>query len=147
MPEQSRSRAELDFSSRFGRTAQRRLRQEQIIWLTTVDAHQVPQPRPVWFHWDGQTVLIFSQPNAGKVRHIARHPHVALHFNTDAAGGAVVVLLGEAVCMTGPVPSARLRSYMRKYRAGIRSLQMTPAQLVREYSVAISVTPTSLRGF
>ncbi|HZM91753.1 MAG TPA: pyridoxamine 5'-phosphate oxidase family protein, partial [Blastocatellia bacterium] len=46
----------LDFSSRFGRHANRRLRQEKIIWLTTVDSKNTPQPRPVWFHWDGQTV-------------------------------------------------------------------------------------------
>ncbi|MBI2997646.1 MAG: pyridoxamine 5'-phosphate oxidase family protein [Deltaproteobacteria bacterium] len=53
----------LDFSTRFGWHVNRRLRQEKIIWLTTVDSNNTPQPRPVWFHWDGQTVLIFSEKN------------------------------------------------------------------------------------
>ena len=59
----------IDFSSPVGRKIKRRLREEQTIWLTTVDAQITPQPRPVWFHWDGETLLIFSQPSAAKVRH------------------------------------------------------------------------------
>ncbi len=136
-----------DLNSRIGRPIKRRLRQEHIIWLTTVDSHNTPQPRPVWFHWDGQTVLIFSQPNTGKVRHIARNPGVALHFNTDADGGSVAVLLGEARCLTELVSPARLKSYLRKYRDGIKALQMTPAQMTQTYSLPIVVTPTALRGF
>ena len=60
----------LDFSTRFGRHVNRRLRQEKIIWLTTVDSNNTPQPRPVWFHWDGETVLIFSERHKAKLRHI-----------------------------------------------------------------------------
>ena len=56
----------LDFTSSVGRRIKRRLREEQIIWLTTVDGHLAPQPRPVWFHWDGETLLIFSQPHTAK---------------------------------------------------------------------------------
>ena len=82
----------LDFTTPIGQVIERRLQQEQIIWLTTVDAQGTPQPRPVWFHWDGETLLIFSQPGAAKIRHISRNPRVALNFNTSADGGAVGVL-------------------------------------------------------
>jgi PPOX class probable F420-dependent enzyme len=64
----------------------------KIIWLITVDADNRPQPRPVWFHWDGETVLIFSESNKAKLRHIARNPKVSLNFNTDEDGGDVAVL-------------------------------------------------------
>jgi hypothetical protein len=37
----------LDFESRFGRHAQRRLREDKVIWLITADAQKTPQPRPV----------------------------------------------------------------------------------------------------
>ena len=77
----------IDFNTPVGRKIELRLQQEQIIWLTTVDARQTPQPRPVWFHWDGESALIFSQTKAAKLRHIAKNPHVALNFNTDAEGG------------------------------------------------------------
>ena len=135
-----------NFDSSIGRTIKRRLRQEQIIWLTTVDSHSAPQPRPVWFHWDGQTVLIFSQPTAAKVRHIAHNPRVALNFNTDADGGDVGVLIGDALISREPPPPNRVKSYARKYKEGIKSLGMTPATLQAEYSVAILVTPKAVRG-
>jgi hypothetical protein len=38
------------------RVAQR-LREDAVIWLTTVAANGTPQPNPVWFLWDGHSVL------------------------------------------------------------------------------------------
>ncbi len=136
----------LDFTSTTGRRIKRRLRTEQIIWLTTVDVHLTPQPRPVWFHSDDETLLIFSQPHAAKVRHIQRHPRVALNFNTDVEGGDVGVLIGEAVLAAESVAPNRMRAYLRKYRQGIQDIGMTVASFHAEYSVAILVTPLALRG-
>ena len=135
-----------DFNSPLGRRIKRRLRQAHIIWLTTVDSHDTPQPRPVWFHWDGKTVLIFSQTAAAKVRHITHNPRVALNFNTDADGGDVGVLIGEALIPQEPLPSNRIKAYVRKYKEGIQSLGMTPATLQAEFSVVILVTPQAVRG-
>ena len=84
----------LDFHTQFGRHVNRRLREEKIIWLTTVDSENTPQPRPVWFQWDRETVLIFSQQNKAKLRHISHNPRVSLNFNTDGDGGDVAVLIG-----------------------------------------------------
>ena len=136
----------LDFTSPVGRRIKRRLREEQIIWLTTVDGHLAPQPRPVWFHWDGETLLIFSQPHTAKVRHIQRQPRVALNFNADAEGGDVGVLIGEAIIAEAPIASNRLKAYLRKYRQGIRDIGMTVASFQADYSVPILVTPLMLRG-
>jgi PPOX class probable F420-dependent enzyme len=136
----------LDFTSPPGRRIKRRLRDEQTIWLTTIDAHLTPQPRPVWFHWDSETLLVFSQPHAAKVRHIQRQPHVALNFNTDAEGGDVGVLIGEAAVATSPITPNRLKAYLRKYRQGIKDIGMTPASFQADYSLAILVTPLTTRG-
>jgi PPOX class probable F420-dependent enzyme len=136
----------IDFGSPIGRKIKRRLRAEQTVWLTTVDAQSTPQPRPVWFHWDGETLLIFSRPNAAKVRHIQRQSRVALNFNTDAEGGEVGVLTGTAVVATEPIAPNRLKAYLRKYRQGIKDIGLTPASMQTEYSQAILVTPLTLRG-
>jgi PPOX class probable F420-dependent enzyme len=136
----------LDFTLPVGRRIKQRLREEQTIWLTTIDAHLTPQPRPVWFHWDGETLLIFSEPHAAKVRHILRQPRVALNFNTDAEGGDVGVLIGEAAIAPGPIAPNRLRAYLRKYRQGIKDIGMTTAGFQADYSLAILVTPSMLRG-
>jgi PPOX class probable F420-dependent enzyme len=137
----------VDFTTRFGRHVNRRLRQEQIIWLTTVDSQNRPQPRPVWFHWDGKTVLIFSEPGRAKLRHIGCNPRVALNFNTDEDGGDVAVLIGAARISKRPAEPGRVKSYLRKYGEGIASLDMTVEEFRAAYGVPILVTPESLRGF
>jgi hypothetical protein len=45
------------------------------------------------------------------------------------------------------VRAARLKAYFKKYREGIESLGLTPAEFFAEYSIAIQVKPTALRGF
>ena len=137
----------VDFSSKFGRRVNRRLRQEKVIWLTTVDSHNTPQPRPVWFHWDGQTLLIFSEKNKAKLRHIAGNARVALNFNTDEDGGDVAVLVGDAEILQEPTDPARVKTYLRKYREGIKELEMTVANFRDAYAVPILVTPQAMRGF
>jgi PPOX class probable F420-dependent enzyme len=137
----------LDFTSRFGRHANRRLRQEKVIWLTTVDEENAPQPRPVWFHWDGETILIFSQKAKAKLRHIPHKAEVSLNFNTDADGGDVLVVFGEAKIWDERPDETRVKSYLRKYRDGIKSLGMTVAEFTESYSVPILVRPQHMLGF
>ena len=137
----------LNFTSRLGRRVNRRLRQEKVIWLTTIDEHDTPQPRPVWFHWDGKTVLIFSEKTKAKLRHIDQNPRVALNFNADEDGGDVAVLIGDAkISAAAPNPS-RVKTYLGKYRKGIKDLNMTVQAFREAYTVPILVTPQTMRGF
>jgi len=137
----------IDMNTPIGQKIEQRLQQEQIIWLTTVDSRRTPQPRPVWFHWDGETVLIFSQVKGAKVRHIADNPRVALNFNTDEEGGEVGVLIGEAVLLKEPVLAGRMKAYLEKYAQGIQDIGLTPEAMLGEYPVVILVTPLAVRGF
>ena len=138
----------IDLTSKLGRKARLYLRQEYVVWLTTVSSDLSPQPRPVWFIWDGASFLIFSQPHAHKVQHITARPQVALHFNTDETGDQdVIIFVGTATIDTTVPPAHKARAYLRKYRAGMEELGMTPEQFSRDYSVAIRVTPTTLRGW
>lgn len=137
----------INFETEFGERARQRLEQEQVIWLTTVDAKNGPQPRPVWFHWDGETVLIFSQAKTAKVRHIRHNPCVALNFNSTPDGGDVVVLLGEASILEGMIGDQRMKEYLDKYRQGIQDIGLTPESFQADYHVVILVKPAALRGF
>jgi PPOX class probable F420-dependent enzyme len=138
----------IDLTTKFGRKVKRHLKQEYVIWLTTTGSDLSPQPRPVWFIWEGSSFLIFSQPHAHKVQHIAARPQVALHFNTDETGDTdVIIFVGTAAIDTSVPPAHKVRAYLTKYRTGIKELDMTPEQFSREYSVAIRVTPTALRGW
>ena len=86
----------IDASTEFGVRVVRRLREETVVWLTTVTPSGAPLPRPVRFLWDGgDTVSIYSQPGA-RIRNIARNPKVTLNFDGDGQGGDIVVLSGLA---------------------------------------------------
>jgi PPOX class probable F420-dependent enzyme len=137
----------LDFHTQFGRHVNRRLRDEKIIWLTTVDSEHTSQPRPVWFQWDRETVLIFSQQHKAKLRHISQNPRVSLNFNTDQDGGDVAVLIGEAKIVDAPPDLSRVKTYLRKYREDIKGLGMSIEEFSHSYSVPILVTLQSIRGF
>ena len=137
----------LDTSTDFGARVARRLQEEQIIWLTTVGADGTPQPKPVWFHWDGQSFMIFSEPNQAKSRHIAANPRVSLNFHTDHQGGNVVVFTGEARVTDAAPPAARLAEYVAKYQEGIKRIGLTPEQMATTYSTKILMTPDKVRGF
>ena len=138
----------IDLTTKFGRKVKRHLRQEYVVWLTTLGSDLSPQPRPVWFIWEDDAFLIFSQPHAHKVRHLTAHPQVALHFNTDETGDKdVIIFVGTAILDSSGPPAHKVRAYLRKYRDGIVELGMTPEQFSQEYSVAIRVTPTTLRGW
>lgn len=136
----------LKFNTRLGRRIDRRLHKETIIWLTTVDAHNTPQPRPVWFHWDGRTMLIFSERDKAKLRHIARNPRVALSFNTDKDGDDVGVLIGDALILGESPPATRIQAYRRKYKEGIKDIGMTESQFRESFAIPILVTPAAMRG-
>ena len=113
----------LDTTTEFGARVVRRLNDEQIIWLTTVDSQQMPQPVPVWFLWDGATFLIYSQPNTPKLRNIARNPQVALHLDGDGRGGNIVVLTGTAQIIDSAPLATEAPVYLEKYREGIKRIR------------------------
>lgn len=137
---------DLDTTTDFGARVARRLQNEQIVWLVTAGADETPQPSPVWFHWDGATMLIFSEPDAPKIRNIARNPRVALHFDSDGSGGNIVVLTGEARVLDDAPSVEEVPAYLEKYAEGIERIGMTPEQMAATYSAAIRVTPGKVRG-
>ena len=138
----------IDFTSDFGRVVKVHIGDQYVIWLTTVDSTLTPQPRPVWFVWEQESFLIFSQAKAHKVAHIRKNPKVALHFNTDESGDKhVIVFTGEASIDTDSAPAHLVPAYFEKYKEGIAGLDMTPEAFSREYSVALRIHPAELRGW
>jgi PPOX class probable F420-dependent enzyme len=126
--------------------AAKRLREEAIIWLTTVRADGQPQPVPVWFLWDDRTFLIYSRPNQQKLRNIAHNPRVALNLNSDERGGHVLRIEGRAEIDRQAPPATEVAALVEKYREAIARIGMEPDSFARAYSVAIRVTPTRVSG-
>lgn len=136
-----------DTTTEFGQRVERRLGEEIVIWLVTAGADGTPQPSPVWFIREGETLLVFSRPDAPKVRNIRARPRVALHFNTDAHGEDVIVFTGTATLEPNVAPLSALPAYLAKYGAHIPGIGMTPEQMAEAYSQAIRVRLDKVRGF
>ncbi|MCO6449841.1 MAG: TIGR03667 family PPOX class F420-dependent oxidoreductase [Caldilineales bacterium] len=136
----------IDFSSALGQRAAQRLNSERIIWLTTTDSQGAPQPRPVWFFWDGDTALIYSAADVHKLHHIARSSHVALHFDSDGLGGDIVVFMADAVVDADAPAADQFSAYVEKYTSGMKRIGMNPRQFAAAYPVAIRLFLRSLRG-
>ena len=119
---------------------EKHLANDKIVWLTTVTPAGRPAPRPVWFVWDGTAVVIYSQPDVAKLRHVAANDQVSLHFNCTPGGSDVVVISGRAELVPdAPLPSA-LPGLLDKYLDTIQAMGHTP-EWYDAYNTAIRVVP------
>jgi PPOX class probable F420-dependent enzyme len=132
----------------FGARVRARLRDEQVIWLTTVAVDGTPQPNPVWFCWDGaDEVLIYNDRHARRISRLGAPAKVSLNFNTDAGGDDVVVLTGTAQpAPDTPSPDANT-AYLAKYADAITRIGMDEASFVERYDVPVRVRIEKARGF
>jgi len=115
-----------------------RLKRENVIWLATAGRDRRPQAVPVWFIWDGSSILIYSQAGV-KVRHVRENPHVELHLSTDEAGEDVVRVSGEATIPKSHPPASKSAAYLRKYRSQILGLGMSMDDYADKYRYPIRV--------
>jgi PPOX class probable F420-dependent enzyme len=136
----------IDTNTEFGQRVERRLRDETVVWLTTVRPNGTPEPSPVWFYWDGATLLIYSRPNQQKLRDIARDPNVSLNFDSNGHGGDIVVITGEAAVESTAPASNDHPEYSQKYARLIAGIGYSADQFAHAFSVPIRVTPKKLRG-
>ncbi len=136
-----------DPATPFGSRVQRHLHEDKIVWFTSIGADHTPQPNPVWFVWQDDLVVIYTMPSAKRLRHIAVRSRVALNFNSDADGGDVAVLIGDARAATElPAPHEN-SAYLDKYRADMVAVVGSVEKFAATYSVPIVVDVASVRGF
>ncbi len=123
-----------------------RLHKEIMIWLSTVRPNGHPHLVPVWFLWDGETILIFSQPKTQKVRNLQHNLNVMLALDTARLGGDIVMIEGKAELLKEPTTAIMSPEYAEKYKERMARLRMNPEAMARDYSVAIRITPTKFLG-
>ena len=136
----------IDESTEFGARVARHLREETVVWLTTVTPSGAPLPRPVGL-WDGgENVSVYSQPGA-RIRNIGRNPKVTLNFRGDANGGDIVVLSGTAeVAQSGP-SAANDAAWVAKYATEWQRFGMTAESFEQRFSVPVRIRISAVHGF
>ncbi len=137
----------IDTSTELGSRAEQRLRSDWTIWLATVAPDGAPAVRPVWFVWDGDRFLIYSQPGAAKVRHISANPRICLHLESDTWGENIVIVTGEAHVAPDHPPADQTVAYVEKYASGLERLGVSASEYAADYSTPILITFGRLRTY
>lgn len=136
-----------DPTTPFGERVARRLREDPVIWLTTVAEDGTPQPNPVWFLWDHDEILVYNLLDAKRLEHIAHNPHVSLNFDGNGRGGDIIVIIGQArVTTQQDPPPDQFPPYVEKYKDFIARSFKTPENFASRYPTPIRIIPTKVRG-
>ena len=136
-----------DTSTELGQHVQKRLQEEEVVWLTTVRPDGQPIPIPVWFLWDGESeMLIYSAPDTPKIRNITRQPKVSINFDSNGNGGDIVQFDGEARVDPDTPIATGVDEYLEKFLSSIGDIGETPDSFAATYSTAIRVRLTNLRA-
>jgi len=135
----------LDLKTEFGSRVNKRLLEDDVIWFTTVSPNGTPTPNPVWFLWNGEIIIIYSQPDSYRIRNIKQNPKVALNLQgVDALGNNVIIINGEASLY--PDCKNLYPGFLDKYIHLEPSLEMTVDEMIAAYSVEIRIKPVKIRG-
>jgi PPOX class probable F420-dependent enzyme len=121
-----------------------RLRSEPIIWLSTVRADGRPHLVPVWFLWDGSTILIFSQPDNQKIRNLRQNVNVALALEATNDGEDVAIFEGTAALLDEKTADLITSAYIEKYGKMMEAMGWQAEGMAASYSQPIHVTPTKV---
>jgi PPOX class probable F420-dependent enzyme len=132
----------------FAANVRRRVDEEYIIWLTTVDTHGMPQPTPTWFWWDeaASTFLVYSMAHARRLDSIHHNPQISLHFDGYGTGSGIIVFTGHAQLNPSEAPADQHPHYLAKYHHWMTSKFGSPEQFAAQYSVALRIAPLKVRG-
>lgn len=126
--------------------ADRRLNGAIIIWLTTVNPQGQPQTSPVWFWWDGESLLLFSMRRSPKVANIRAHPKVSLNLDGNGQGGDIVSIEGTAELFEDK-SLTDFPEYVQRYADKLKAMGYEPEPFAHAYPVGIRVSPTRFRVY
>jgi PPOX class probable F420-dependent enzyme len=120
----------------------RLLRDEPVVWLSSVRPDGRPHLVPIWFSWDGHEILIASKPNAQKIRNIRANPTVMLALGEAEDDFDVGLLEGVAELLDAPASAVLPASHLAKYRRQMSGIDLSPAEFLATYSEVIRIVPT-----
>ena len=122
------------------------LASEPVVWISSVRPDGAPHLVPIWFTWDGATLLVFSKPHAQKVRNLRANPTVMLALGDPSADFDVVLV--EARAELDPIPASSLPpAHLAKYGERMAALGLSPEAFLETYAQVIRITPERPLGW
>jgi PPOX class probable F420-dependent enzyme len=120
----------------------RMLQSESVVWMSTVNPDGTPHLVPIWFSWDGATVLIASKPNARKVANLRANPAVMLALGEPDEDFDVGMIQGVAELCHEPASELVPSSHFAKYRRQMAAIGLSRDEFLATYSQVIRIRPT-----
>jgi PPOX class probable F420-dependent enzyme len=122
----------------------------EIMWFVSVRPDGRPHAVPVWFYPRDGRLLVFSEPDSAKVRHVRSGSAVQVHLETGAFGNEVVVLDTAAEVSERPAADWLLEfrdGYVAKYAKAIEDYGMGLDDIAARFSTVLVLTPTHLTAW
>ena len=130
-----------------GARIRRFLEEEPIVWLSMVRPDGRPHLVPIWFWWDGEAILIFSKPNAQKIRNLRGRPDVMLALGDADEDFDVGLLRGTAELLDRPTREVVPAAHLAKYTDRMAAIGLDADTYVATYSQVIRITPADYLGW
>ena len=126
---------------------QRFLEEEPVVWLSTVRPDGTPHIIPVWFWWDGEALLIFTKPNAQKVRNIQAGSKVMLGVGDVDEDFDIGLFEGHAEILDTPTVELLPPGHLEKYATQMAGIGLTAEEYAATYSLVVRITPSHYLGW
>jgi PPOX class probable F420-dependent enzyme len=123
------------------------LRDDPVVWLSSVQADGRPHLVPVWFHWDGERIVAFSKPHARKVDNLRGQPSVMLAVGTPGPDFEVELIEATAELPDQPATDLIPDGFGAKYRDLLHRAGLSVQRFAEVYSQAIVLHPTRYLGY
>ncbi len=125
--------------------AREHIETDVVAWLTTIAPDGRPQSSVISFLREGGTILFYSEPDTPKLRNIAHSPQVSFHLQSDPYGDHYLVMEGTAAIDRSVPPSDVHPAYLAKYLEPHAHWRMEVADVARDFSVPLRITPSRVR--
>jgi PPOX class probable F420-dependent enzyme len=126
---------------------QRFLCEEPIVWLSTVRPDGTPHIVPVWFWWDGTSLLVFSKPTAQKVRNLQAGSAVMLGIGDADEDFDIGLFQGRAEILETPTADLLPLGYLDKYASQMAGIGLQADEYSETYSLVIRISPSHYLGW
>src|SRR3954465_6943417 len=117
------------------------LAEERVVWLSTVRPDGTPHLVPTGFLWDGDALVVWSKPQAVKVRNLRANRRLMIAVGDPHADFNVGLIEAEAELDepgTPPIPAA----FFAKYRAELGAASLDVEAFRATYTQAVRILPS-----
>jgi PPOX class probable F420-dependent enzyme len=125
--------------------AREHIEDDVVAWLTTIAPDGRPQSSVISFLHENGSILFYSQPDTLKLRNIEHSPKVSFHLQSDPYGDHYLVIEGTIAIDPSVPPSDVHPAYHAKYLEPHAHWGMDVADVARDFSVPLRITPRRVR--